>query len=363
MSPNELRVVHYVNQFFGQEGREDKADTPFLLKDGPVGPGRALQQILGDKGRVVATLVCGDNYFAENIDRACEEGTALVDSIRPHLFLAGPAFAAGRYGIACGAICKAVQERFDIPAVTGMDVENPGLELYRRDVLVCHAGGTALKMVDDLTTMVNLGLRMISGERGTTLLSGRGIPRPAEGKYFPRGELLNERTALSTAERGVDMLLAKIQGVPFDSEAEAPTIEAHPAPPPVGKALAACEIALVTDGGLVPKGNPDGMKCRGNTVWRAYATDTLITDTDPAKGCEVAHTGYYAAHVLENPNRLVPLDVLREMAAQGVIKRVHPFLCSTSGNVTTTSQCRKMGREMAQRLQTEGVDAVILTST
>jgi glycine reductase complex component B subunit gamma len=363
VSPKELKVVHYVNQFFGQEGGEEKADTPFLLKEGPVGPGRALQQLLGDRGRVVATLVCGDNYFAENLERACEQGIALVESIRPDLFLAGPAFAAGRYGIACGAICKAVQERFGIPVVTGMNAENPGVELYRREVLVCHAAGTALKMHADLATMVNLGLRLVSGQPDNPLLSGRNLPRPAEGKYFPRSELLNERTAPSAAERGAEMLLAKLRGAPFDSEAKASAIEAHPAPPPVDKALDACEIALVTDGGLVPKGNPDGMRTRANTVWQAYDLETLVPEEDTAKGCEVAHTGYYSAHVLENPNRLVPMDALRAMTAEGVIKRVHPFLCSTSGNVTTSLQCRKMGREMAQRLQKEGVDGVILTST
>jgi len=32
-----LKVVHYINQFFGQIGGEDKADTPPLVKEGPVG--------------------------------------------------------------------------------------------------------------------------------------------------------------------------------------------------------------------------------------------------------------------------------------------------------------------------------------
>jgi len=46
-----LKVVHYINQFFGQIGGEDKADTPPLVKEGPVGPGLALQQALGDQER------------------------------------------------------------------------------------------------------------------------------------------------------------------------------------------------------------------------------------------------------------------------------------------------------------------------
>ena len=50
-----IRVVHYLNQFFAQIGGEDKADVGLAFKDGPAGPGRALQQALGDNGEVVAT--------------------------------------------------------------------------------------------------------------------------------------------------------------------------------------------------------------------------------------------------------------------------------------------------------------------
>ena len=34
-----LKIVHYLNQFFGQIGGEDKADIPPRLKKGTVGPG------------------------------------------------------------------------------------------------------------------------------------------------------------------------------------------------------------------------------------------------------------------------------------------------------------------------------------
>ena len=32
-----IKVVHYLNQFFGQMGGEDKAGTPPQVKEGPVG--------------------------------------------------------------------------------------------------------------------------------------------------------------------------------------------------------------------------------------------------------------------------------------------------------------------------------------
>src|SRR5262245_58877352 len=97
---SELRVVSYVNQFFGQLGGEDKAGVGPRVFTGAVGAARAVQQALGDAGRVVATVVCGDNYVAEHPDAAVAALVKLVAGEAPDLLVAGPAFQAGRYGVA-----------------------------------------------------------------------------------------------------------------------------------------------------------------------------------------------------------------------------------------------------------------------
>ena len=99
-----LRVVCYVNQFFGQLGGEEKAGVSPQLAQGAVGAARAVQQALGDAGTVVATVICGDNYVAEQTERAVSEMLAFVAAERPDLLIAGPAFLAGRYGVACGRV-------------------------------------------------------------------------------------------------------------------------------------------------------------------------------------------------------------------------------------------------------------------
>ena len=58
------RVVHYINQFFAGVGGEEAAGTPPEVRTGAVGPGRRLQQLLGDDHQVVATVVCGDDHAA-----------------------------------------------------------------------------------------------------------------------------------------------------------------------------------------------------------------------------------------------------------------------------------------------------------
>ena len=58
--------------------------------------------------------------------QAEQEILEMVKSFNPDVFIAGPAFNAGRYGTACGAIGKLVQEHLNIPVVSGMYIENPG---------------------------------------------------------------------------------------------------------------------------------------------------------------------------------------------------------------------------------------------
>jgi glycine reductase len=363
MDTGRLRVVHYLNQFFGQEGQEDKAGMQFVVKDGPVGPGVALQKILGEKGEVIATIICGDNYFAENLDQAVGEGLELIRRYKPDLFFAGPAFESGRYGIACGAICRSVQGNLCIPALTGMAEENPGVDLYRRDVYICRTEKSTVKMVDCLIRMVDLAVKLRSYERGLKASSGEHPPKPEVNGYFARGMLKNELCERTGAERGIDMLLAKIQGRPFKTEIELPKRRVSQPAPPIKKHLADCEIALISDGGLVPKGNPDGLKGRGNLTWATYEIDGFLPENYSAFRYEVVHTGYFPVQVLENPNRLVPADVMRELARGGFIGKLHPLFYSTSGNATDPKICDEMGEEIAKQLKDKRVDGAILTST
>jgi glycine reductase len=362
MSAKKLKVVHYVNQFFGQIGGEDKADIGFMVKTGPVGPGLALQKALGDKAEVTATVLCGDNYFSKDPDLAGEEGIKLIAPYHPDLFFAGPAFAAGRYGVACGAICKAVGEKLGIPVITGMYEENPGVDLYRKYAFICKTGNSALNMAESIRHMTRLAFKLSSGERGTHLVSRENLPRPVEYGYFPRIILRNEYTNQTAAERSVDRLLSKLRGEPFESEVILPKFEKVAPPAPV-KTLCDCEFVLASDGGLVPKGNPDGLSGRGNLRWTTYNIDTFLPEKLNSSDYEIAHTGYFPIQILEDPNRLVPVDVMRDLVKEGKVGKLHPSFFSTSGNATVSRRCAEMGDEMGEEMKKRGVNAVILTST
>jgi glycine reductase len=346
-----IRVVQYLNQFFAQIGAEDKADTPPGYTSGVVGPGRALEQAMGTNGEVVGTIYCGDNYFAEHEDGALEKLLGWLAECKADLLIAGPAFESGRYGVACGAICQAAQTRLGVVAVTGMDENSPGAALYRKSVYIVNSGPSVARMSAALQRMAGLGLRLV---RGAPL----GKP-DAEG-YLARGIKRNEFAARPPAERAVDMLLAKLRGETIQPEIMPPQFSSAKPARPLSD-LSSALIALVTDGGLVPEGNPEKMEPGRPTRFTSISV-TDLAGLDPA-AFDVVHSGYDTALANQDPNRLVPLDTLRELEREGRIGKVYDVIHATGGAHAAVDNATSIGRQIAARLKAGGVQGVILTST
>ena len=156
-----IKVVHYINQFFAQIGGEEKADFPAQLRKGEVvGPGLALMQAFGDEAEITATIVCGDSYFNENIESATKQILDWVKEEAPDVFIAGPAFNAGRYGVACGTVADAVQSELNIPSVTGMYVENPGADMFKDKVYIVSTKNSAAGMRGAIKALAPLALKL-----------------------------------------------------------------------------------------------------------------------------------------------------------------------------------------------------------
>ena len=352
-----MRVVHYLNQFFGQIGGEEKANEGFVVKEGPVGPGVLLQKELGDTAEIVATLICGDDFFSAAQEKNTEIGLEKLVAFKPDLFFAGPAFAAGRYSVACGALCKAVSEKLQIPIITAMNQEAPGVDLFRKDAYIVKTGIHSKEMANVIKGMARLASRLTSIKGEEKLLTFEDMPDPDEYNYFSRNRLRNMLCGESVAKRGVSKLLSKLKGEPFESEVIPPVFEAFEIPSPI-KELNKAIIAFVSDGGLVPKGNPDGMSTRSNLRWGAYDIEELF------QSYEVVHAGYFNDYVLESPERLVPLEALRDLVGEGKVGAVHDKLYSMPACTTVSKRCAEVGTEMAQAMLAKGdIAGVILTST
>ena len=345
------RVVHYLNQFFAGIGGETHGDAPVGRRSGPAGPGVPLQRLLGDGAEIVATVWCGDNRVHDPEAGAVDELIELIAAERPSIVVAGPAFNAGRYGTACAMLGSAVVRRLGVPVVSGMFRENPGVEIGRRDVYIVDCAATAGGMGPALAAMARLGGKLARGE-------ALG-PADVEG-YAPRGPRRNVLDARTGAERMVSMLVARLRGEPFHTELELPAFDRVPPAPPV-KDLAHARLALVTEAGIVPHGNPDALESWRATKWVKYRIGDL--DALTAERFTSVHGGFDTTHIRRDPHRIVPLDVVRDLEREGRVGAVHPDLYVTMGNVAPVAWARRYGREIAEDLREQQIEAVLLTAT
>lgn len=347
----EFRIVHYLNQFFGQVGGEDKADISPFSKEGPVGPGAALQAAIGPAGTIVATVICGDSWFNENIDTAKEQVKELIARYKPDLVVAGPAFNAGRYGMACGAVAEAINLGLAIPVISGMYPENPGAEMYRRYAHIVETGNSAAAMRQAIPAMARLIKKMISGEK---------LGSPQEEGYLPRGIRENIFTEERGSQRAVRMLLAKLSGADYQTEYPMPQFDrVEPCPPVVD--IKKAKIALVTSGGIVPKGNPHRIEASSASKYGKYSLEGVEDLTESTY--ETAHGGYDPTYANKDGDRVLPVDALRGFEREGKIGSLYQYFYSTVGNGTAVASAKTFAAAIAKELKADGVDAVILTST
>ena len=159
-----MKAIHYINQFFGQVGGEDAADAKPIFHDGIIGCSMMLNGMMPDV-EVTNTIVCGDNYITNHTEEALKEIFAWLDGKEFDMFFAGPAFMAGRYGVGCGIICKAVKERYNVPVFSSMNEENPGVAEYRTEFPIFKGGRKATFMKDDLTAMAKYAEKIAKGEQ------------------------------------------------------------------------------------------------------------------------------------------------------------------------------------------------------
>lgn len=345
------KIVHYLNQFFAGIGGEEMADYKPELREGVVGPGGALAAALGPDYEIVATVICGDNYFGENLDEATDTIIEMVKKYEPNVFVAGPAFNAGRYGVACGTICKAVEEKLGIPVLTAEYEENPGTDMFKKDVIIVKTGNSSADMKNAIPTMANLIKKMATGEE---------ILGPAIEGYHERGIRVNYFAEKRGSERGLEMLIKKMKGEPFETDLPMPKFDRVDPAEPI-KDIKHATIAVVTSGGVVPQGNPDHIESSNATKFGEYS----IAGKDSMSPDEFTtiHGGYDRQFVMANPNLVVPLDVLRELEKAGEFGKLYDSFFTTTGTGTATGSAAKFGDAIGKKLKEDGVDGVILVST
>ena len=341
-----MKIVHYVNQFFAGMGGEDSAGTGPQLRDGPVGPGRKLASLLGDEHEIVATAICGDDHAASHPDFAADL-VAQAKERGAEMIIAGPSFTSGRYGMACARIAAAASEA-GLAALACMHPENPGLG-EAAGTAVVESGQTARQMKDSLERFASAARKVAAGEELTA----------QDGRIGPIART-NRLAECSAAERAVALLLTRLGGDKDATEIPLPDFDSVTPAAPIADAAEAV-FALVTEGGFVPAGNPDRLESARASKWVRHSLDGL--DSAESGSFESVHGGFSTQWANADPNRIVPLDVAREMEREGAIGRLHGEYLGTTGNGTTVADARRFGMEWAAELRQANIQAVILTAT
>jgi glycine reductase len=78
---------------------------------------------------------------------------------------------------------------------------------------------------------------------------------------------------------------------------------------------------------------------------------------------DAVHGGFDNTAALQDPNRVVPLDALRDLERQGKIGRLLDELLVTVGNMGSLNAMKRIGAEIAADLLQRGVGAVIVPAT
>jgi glycine reductase complex component B subunit gamma len=348
-----MKVLHYLNQFFARIGGGKKAGQEVLFLPHAVGVGGVIKNMLKDRSVEYATLACGDNYFHEEEEKALSAIRAALEQFQPDIFLAGPAFNAGRYGLACAKVCSWVRDNWRIPAITGMHEDNPGTKEIGRHVFAIQTGASAASMQESLRRFALLIERLLADDEAA-------IENFRAEHCLPIPRRFTMRSGVPDYVRATDLLLAKLNGKPYESEI--PQIEAKQHPiPNLTSNLQDLTVALVTEGGLVPQGNPDRLESSRGSRYFKYA---LAGRDDLRQGeFEAKHTGYDTSTVDKDPDRIVPLDAMRVLEKSKRFKKLHDHYFVTTGTGAMPSKMEEIGAGIAAELAGSGVGAVILTAT
>ena len=233
--------------------------------------------------------------------------------------------------------------------LAAMHEENPGVAAAGGEVTVAATGVNVAGMREALPRMASLA---------GALASGRPLGPPDEEGYVPRGFRRNRFAEQPGAERAIDLLLDKLAG---ETRSEVAGGFDRVPPPAAVPDLSTALLALVTEAGCVPQGNPDRLPTIRAQGWFRYelgGAQTLASGR-----YESVHGGFDVTLANEDPNRLVPLDTVSALAEAGRIGRIHDVFYTTTGNGTPVAASTRFGREIAAELKEAGVEAVLLSGT
>lgn len=233
-----------------------------------------------------------------------------------------------------------------------MTSDNTGVLTYARDIICVPTGSNPVEMQSILQKLARLASKLGAGEELG--------PAHEEG-YLPRGIRKPVVREKAGAQRAVDMMEARLLGNPFTTEVFIRQYDAVSPPPPL-TTIRDKTIALVTSGGMVPRGNPDGLgSARSESAFRYNIAG--LRELELGEWVSV-HGGFNTRWLnTKNPEYALPLSIVRDLEDEGVIGKIYDVYFATTGNQTAVTSAQRMGREIAAELKENHIDGVLLVAT
>lgn len=161
-----IRIVQFLNQAQAGLGGDERMNITPQSQNGAAGMGMLLRHTLLKNGAdIVGTVVCGDNYFMENKEKAIADIAEMIKKFNADVVICGPALNYKRYGECCGYLTLGIKEKLNIPSFAAMSFESEGTELFRKKIYIIKTpirGGTGLN--NSLRKISNFAIKLAKGD-------------------------------------------------------------------------------------------------------------------------------------------------------------------------------------------------------
>ena len=267
------------------------------------------------------------------------------------MLVCGPSFGSGRYGYACGMLAREAARR-GIPTVCGMDPESPGVAAAEGAAYIVPTSSNVAGMREALPRIAALA----APPRRRARSSGRRRTRATS-----RAGCAGTSTRARPAPAARSICCSPSSPATPAPRSRRPSIACRRRPPVAD--LAAAKLALVTEAGCVPQGNPDGLPTIRADAWLRYparrrgdagrraATNpcTAASTSPPRTPTRTASFPSMSFELLQRrgQDRSAPRRVLHDHRATAL----------------PSPPPSKFGQEIADELKEAGVEAVVLSGT
>ena len=130
------KIALILNHVQAGMGSDENAMLAPSGKKSALGPGEILKPMFKEHDcDIVATLFCGDQYYLAHPEEVEKKFIGFAKKFEIDAVLCGPAMQYPNFGEMSAGLAKAF-EKYDIPAVASMSVENPATETHKNEITI-----------------------------------------------------------------------------------------------------------------------------------------------------------------------------------------------------------------------------------